>query len=220
MTSGIYQIVTKHNGKRYVGSSFDIERRELEHCRDLRNQRHHSKYLQRVYNKYGKDNLQHEVLITCHSDMLLWYEQQFLDQLKPEYNSNPSARSRLGSKASEETRLKMSLARKGKPFSDEHRSNMSKARLGKRMTEEARRRLSMSRTGKPLSENHRIAIATKNKERQKQVCQFSKDGVLLATYDSITIATEQTGVSESSIISVCRLRQKTGGGYKWQYGKV
>lgn len=127
MTCGIYQILTRHNGKRYIGSSVDIERRWLEHLRDLRGRGHHSTYLQRVYAKHGPNNLEHEVLITCQPDMLLYYEQQFLDQLRPEYNSCPSAHNTLGRPVLDSTREKLSRARRGKPFSETHRERLAES---------------------------------------------------------------------------------------------
>lgn len=41
-------------GKRYVGESVDIKRRWREHKRDLANGTHHSKRLQKDYNRYGR----------------------------------------------------------------------------------------------------------------------------------------------------------------------
>ena len=52
------------------------------------------------------------------------------------------AGSRLGVKASEETRRRMSAAAKGKVISGETRRRMSEARKGKMISEEIRRKLS------------------------------------------------------------------------------
>lgn len=48
----------------------------------------------------------------------------------------------------EETRIRMSIAAKGKPKSEEHRLNNSKAQQGKQISEETRRKMSNSRIGK------------------------------------------------------------------------
>ena len=67
---------------------------------------------------------------------------------------------------SEETRLKMSLARKGKPFSDETRLKMSLARKGKSLSEEHREKLSQAKKGKrrePHSDETRLKISQANK---------------------------------------------------------
>ena len=48
--SGIYLISNSKNGKVYVGSSKNIEKRKKQHFKDLENNTHHSVKLQRSYN--------------------------------------------------------------------------------------------------------------------------------------------------------------------------
>jgi group I intron endonuclease len=62
---GIYTIYSKSQNKYYVGKSKDIEKRFLKHKSDLRLNRHHSKYLQNVYNKYGLEDLSFEIIQEC-----------------------------------------------------------------------------------------------------------------------------------------------------------
>ncbi len=52
--TGVYVIRNRITGKRYVGESVDIKRRWREHKRDLANGTHHSKRLQKDYNRYGR----------------------------------------------------------------------------------------------------------------------------------------------------------------------
>jgi len=62
---------------------------------------------------------------------------------------------RKGRKHSEETKLKMSLAHKGKIFSDDHKKNLSKAqKLRKRspLSEETKRKISYSNRGKVVNQ--------------------------------------------------------------------
>lgn len=49
----------------------------------------------------------------------------------------------------------------------------------------------------------------------KKVSQYSKDGLLIATYESMTIAQNQTGIK--SISQVCNGQRKSAGGYIWKY---
>lgn len=50
---------------------------------------------------------------------------------------------------------------------------------------------------------------------KKPVCQYTKDDVLIATYDSINAASNATGIS--CISFACSGRTKTAGGFKWKF---
>ena len=54
----IYSITNKVNGKKYIGKTKNVVKREFDHFNDLKRQQHHSIKLQRAYNKYGKENFQ------------------------------------------------------------------------------------------------------------------------------------------------------------------
>lgn len=56
------------------------------------------------------------------------------------------------------------------------------------------------------------------KHYTKKVEQYSKDGKLLKTWDSIK-QTENFGFNKNGIISCCRGRSKTSGGYVWKYAE-
>jgi group I intron endonuclease len=121
MTCGIYRIVNVKNLKCYVGSSCNIEQRWKRHKVSLRKGTHHAKHLQYAFNKYKESNFEFEVMITCDPEYLLFYEQQFLDQWKPEYNTYITAGSNKGMRWSEESKKKLSIARKGEKKSESHR---------------------------------------------------------------------------------------------------
>ena len=55
MTSGIYQIVNTKNGKIYTGQSKNIEKRITTHFRELSSNKHFNVYLQKSWNKHGRD---------------------------------------------------------------------------------------------------------------------------------------------------------------------
>ena len=59
---GIYEIYSIKTGKRYIGSSKDIDKRWESHLRGLYNGNHHNYYLQQDYHRYGEDNLVFSVL--------------------------------------------------------------------------------------------------------------------------------------------------------------
>ena len=89
--TGIYQIANKINGKRYIGSSVDINKRFIVHRSTLNNRIHHNPHMQNAWNKYGEESFDFVILFYCDTETLLLYEQKCLDELNPEYNISTSA---------------------------------------------------------------------------------------------------------------------------------
>lgn len=91
---GIYKITNSVNGKLYIGSSKDINKRWKKHFSDLKNNKHHSKYLQNAWNKYGEDNFRFEVVELVNDEELLFNaEQKWLNKTNSfngEYGYNMS----------------------------------------------------------------------------------------------------------------------------------
>ena len=170
----IYQIKNLKNGNLYIGSSIWGTRRWQRHIKDLRMRRHHSKYLQRAWNKYGEVNFKFEIIEPIEfiqdkvqlKKILLEREQFYMDVLKPQYNMCKIAGSSLGCVVSEETKRKLSIANKGKHLLDEHKHKISIAMTG----------VKNHRFGKPCSYNSIIAtklVCTGRKISEKQKQQIS-----------------------------------------------
>jgi len=122
MAGGIYQIDNRINGKCYIGSTVNIERRWADHLRLLRRGQHENQHLQYAFDKYGEGAFDFCILEGVHdSSQLAKREQSYLDRLKPEYNICPTAGNCLGRPCSAETRRKLSLAAQGKRQSAESR---------------------------------------------------------------------------------------------------
>jgi len=81
INSGIYKITNTKNGKFYIGSSVNIQKRWNAHKRALRKNKHENILLQRSWNKYGEEYFQFEIIEET-NDVLL-QEQHYLDELKP-----------------------------------------------------------------------------------------------------------------------------------------
>ena len=62
MTSGIYKIYCKSEDKSYIGKSINIEERWKQHLYELKKGNHINNKLQKVFNKYGKDNFEFSIL--------------------------------------------------------------------------------------------------------------------------------------------------------------
>jgi group I intron endonuclease len=133
MISGIYRIVNAVNGKFYIGSSCDLERRKRQHELELIRGAHENKYLQRAFNLHGRDSFNFESILICANEHLLMYEQMIIDGLnatsrKIGYNLCPIAGSTLGRKLSEEAKQNMRDARKGMKLSEEHKKKINNAK--------------------------------------------------------------------------------------------
>jgi group I intron endonuclease len=176
--SGIYKIESKIKPERiYIGSAVNIGKRWIMHLSHLRRNIHYSKKLQRHFNKYGEADLQFIILLGCNKEDLLNIEQYFLDSYKPYFNNCQFAYSRLGQKASDETRGKISEFNKGKhsfKHSEEWNRNNAESRKGKfiawnkgikgnHLSEETKKKMSKSRMGRIVSEETRMKISKANK---------------------------------------------------------
>ena len=64
--SGIYKLSV--GGHVYIGSSKNLYARLAEHRSDLKENRHSNNFLQKVYNKYGIENMQIEPDILVYND--------------------------------------------------------------------------------------------------------------------------------------------------------
>lgn len=164
MKSGIYEIACDTTGRRYVGSSINIAKRWAQHVTHLRQGRHHSRHMQRAWDKYGAEGFRFKKLLICSKENLLMYEQILLDAMKPEFNSYFTAGSALGSVTRPETKEKLRIAMTGRYVSEETRARMRAARklVGPLppMSAETKAKLSAAHKGKPKfrSEQHKINL--------------------------------------------------------------
>jgi group I intron endonuclease len=150
--SGIYAILNKKNGKRYIGSSVSSVRIRF-HCHiiSLENGSHYNKHLQKAWNKYKPKAFRLILLEACSSNDCIKREQHWIDHYdasnrKYGYNLSPTAGSRYGMRHSDESRLKISLTLAGrkKNISPEGRIRMvesGKRNRGKKWTEEQKAKL-------------------------------------------------------------------------------
>ena len=167
--SGIYKITNNVNGKFYIGSSQNISRRWYDHKRELRIQKHHNKYLQRAWNKYGEENFSFEIVEECKVEELSDREQLYIEKYVNSdfcYNiSIDTIAPMRGKKHSEEAKRKMSESRKGlmvgpknhmygKHLSDEEKKKLSLAfageknpMYGKHLSDESKRKISEAHKG-------------------------------------------------------------------------
>ena len=161
MTSAIYAIVNNITNDMYVGSAVAVNRRWSAHRNLLTKQCHYNLRLQRAYSKYGSNAFDWEIIqFVDNKTQLIAREQFWMNFFVPKYNGRPIANSPLGTKASAETRAKMSVSAKKRGFTEEHKQNISKAKKGvSTISEEQKKRLSVLNTGKVYSAETRAKVS-------------------------------------------------------------
>lgn len=138
-TSGIYKITCVPTGKVYVGSAIDLQARRSVHLYELRRGTHHSRYLQRAWDKYGEGSFVFEVIELVLSPFLTDREQYWLNKLQSfdptrGFNLRRIAQSNLGLKKTPEAIERGASkirGRKREPMSDAQKEQMSTARKGR-----------------------------------------------------------------------------------------
>jgi group I intron endonuclease len=217
--TGIYLIRNKVNNNIYIGSAINISNRKKTHLHQLKYNIHHCNYLQRSFNKHGKDNFIFEILEYCEKDKLIEREQHFINILNPRYNICRIAGSSLGVKRNNETKKKLSESHKGQkawnkgiPATKEQKEKQSlimKNRIsnskGIKWNKESRLKLSNSKKGKPAA--NKIPIYQYNSITREFINQF----------ESITEA--QLLTNTKGIYQVLKGRCKTANNFLWSKQK-
>ncbi len=148
--TGVYGIRHKTGGKIYVGScskKAGIKARWVQHVRELNKGEHHSRYLQRAWDKHGEDAFEFVVLEACSPRRCLEREQWWMDHYQcyeAEYGYNMSrvAGNCTGVKHSEVTRAKIGAAIKGKKQTPEWIKERTKGQKGSKRSPESCARIS------------------------------------------------------------------------------
>lgn len=233
--SGVYKILNTTNKKFYIGSSIDVYSRIIRHKVSLRKGSHHSKHLQKSWNKYKEDSFSFEVLEYCSPNDCIKKEQYWIDFYKsyiPEngYNTVKFAGNTLGYKHTIESKIKISK------FYKERWNNMTESekliesenkailRRGKKITPEHYKALKDGWDKANVPNNKKRIEATKaaNFENSWPVLQFSKNGEFIKEFRNSRIAVESLDLSSEKYVSLSRVcvgKRKTAYGFIWKYKK-
>lgn len=158
--TGVYRITNTVTYRVYIGSAIDIDVRVYEHRRMLRNGKHDNQYLQRSWDKHRESVFIFEPLIECSIETRKDREQRFIDAYIEHglsiYNMQPASRTgvNFGYVPTIETRLKISVAHKGRRRSAQHRESIRQAQLGKKLSRQTRERIGLALTGRKRSPEH------------------------------------------------------------------
>lgn len=175
--AGVYVLRSDSDGKVYVGCSADLVTRICRHAYSLRCGWHHSKHLQAAWDLQGEESFSYEILEFCAAEFLDEREevhQTRFCSLNPRfgYNGIPGGRRRAGFRHSAGTRQKMrEAALQRSPPSEETRERMSEARRGVpsasgwEHSEETKKRYFSGRKGRSLSPEARSRVAEASRRR-------------------------------------------------------
>jgi group I intron endonuclease len=180
MISGIYCIKNTVNGRVYVGSAINVERRWREHGAALSKGTHDNAILQRSWMKHGPDSFLFSVIeYVADKKDLIPREQFWINKMNAigerGYNMCPFAGNCLGKKFSAESKKKMSASAKNRPpiseatraklsetqkaVSPEVRARIAALHVGKKHTPESIAKMSAIKTGKAQTGETRAKIA-------------------------------------------------------------
>ena len=203
---GIYKITNINNGKYYIGSSININRRWHEHKRNLNKNKHNNIHLQKSWNKYGEASFLFEIieLVENEKDLIIC-EQQHLNSITPfnsmvTFNICKMAYSTLGIKHSNETKNKMSVSHNGTTHKKETIFKMIQIKT--KQSENTKSKLSKINKGK-IAQN------------KQPIYQMDLNNNIVKMWNSVTDAAKILNISTSLICGVCQGRRKSTGGFKW-----
>lgn len=232
---GVYQILNTVTNDLYIGSSsLNIHYRWSDHKSMLNTNRHGNAYLQRAWVKYGAKSFEWSVIEYC--DNSLDREQYWIDNLKPAYNIHRQARGATGIIRSWETRVRISLSRKGKCAGADH------YRYGKSVDQDIRNRISQSlkeayaqglavspMKGKTHNAEVRATLSAAqlgNSKRRdsptyRNIMQYDLSGIFIALHPTARIASDSIGrlnkPDSSKILRSCKETHRTCFGYRWRF---
>jgi group I intron endonuclease len=151
--------------------------------------------------KHGYSNFQLEILEYCTKENAISREQYYIDLLKPEYNLNSTAGSRLGSVHTEETKLKMSKSATGRKHTEQSKKLLSLASkgmnnpiFGKPRSEETKALISLARLGKSFLSESIIDKMSEDNGTALRVLDLKTNETSI--YTSITRAAKAMGVTQ------------------------
>ena len=191
----IYEICNLANGRVYVGSAMDIQKRQREHLCLLRQGRHYNKHLQNAWCKYGEEMFVFRVVEEVDDDQLIEREQVRINATESflrekGYNARHIAESNMGLKWSAESRQRQSKAQEGKTISDEHREKLFLGRKAYVVTEEHKRKIGIANKGRipwckgrkvwTIEQRQAIGVRTANALTGRKLSEEHKQNIVNA----------------------------------------
>lgn len=207
------------NGKKYVGiTSQNVKRRWRKGKGYASNIR-----LTRAFQKYGWDNVKHEILysglIQAKAELIerALIKKFLLTDEARGYNLAPGG---THPEHSEKTKKLIGEKSKGRRHTREFKKWISKKNAGrnnfmygKHHTEATKKKISESKKGKSPKVNKGKFGA--NHPAAKTIEGYNEKGII--RFGSIVDASNKLGINKSCLQAALHGKQKTSGGYRWRY---
>ena len=217
------------DGRRYIGITSNNPKRRWDNGRGYKSNKLFYNYI----NKYGWNSLQHIIIKNNINEI---EAKQLEVELIKKYNTqdkkygfNLTGGGDSGYSPCEETRLKMSIARKKRVISEETKRKTSESLkgnknhfFGKHHTIEARMKIGEAHKGKPgyfkgktLTKEHKAKIGLKSLLRNAKPIRCIETGKI---YQCSREAYEDLNIKyNSSISACCNKKRKRAYGYHWEF---
>lgn len=205
----VYMVLNKINGNFYIGATEKGTKRRGWVHKTNANRNEKNQYLYQAMRKYGLDCFKFLTIKECKDYWdALEGERAYIALLKPVYNLTSGGGGVKGHRHSEESKQKMSLAKKGKP--------------GRKMTEAMRLHLSQKKSGVKMGPANGtnlekiIANARLGNQARRRPIICLTDG---KRYESLTEAGRQYGLTTGQITYHCTGNHRSRRGLKFCYAE-
>lgn len=227
-TPGVYAILNAWTSECYIGSTSNFHKRITEHLKLLRIGKHDSFLVQAAYDT----SAQHLVVVLLETitdkENRLDREQWWIDNSNSSLNICRCSRNKKGVKATQVTRLRMSLSQAGRTISEETRSKLRAAQQqrtpetiektaakhrGMKRSAKTRANMSAAKIGRPQDESwvqKRVAAV------KKPVTQYNSDGTFIKEWDSAVDAGQALSIFSTSITACTLGKVPKAGGFIWK----
>ena len=200
----VYKYVNNVNGKVYIGQTTrTLEERHKEH------ERRKNTAFDKALSKYGSKSFTCEVLCQCDTTEALneaekYYIKLYNSLVPFGYNMCEGGNNTKGYTHKDESKRKMSVAKKGKYLGNDNPF------YNKTHNEETRKKLSEARKGRKLDSEWKENLAKAH--HKKVLCVETGKN-----YDSIKECAETLNLKATHITRVCKGKRQTTGGCHWRY---
>lgn len=224
----IYKIENKVTGKVYIGQTFyDLHKRWLQHVREskdaLDGKRQSFPLFHRMIIKYGEESFVPSVLEECDNLLLDEKEKYWIDFYNSKedgYNSTPGGQNLTINRTINQKVSKYKI--NGEYICTFNSAREAAQAVGVDVSNIRRNCSGDTKTCAGFrwawgESTEKLEELKEGRIKGRVVLQYSKEGQLIGQYKNVVKASKLTGINQMSIYNVCNKKQKTAGGFLWEF---